>query len=302
MGNDLPLRKFFTEEFRRKRVSQQLSFFEEQRSLLRESLPLIGYFHDNTKYRKEEDHRVLRSFALFQGGEEYKYATAEIGPKDYQEDIVELPYPEGDSVSDTSLRRALIDRRSKRSFSGEPVTIDELSEMVYYSSGITGNNELSIAGNEIEQKFRSYPSGGGLFPVEIYLLMTQDSPIGTGVFHYNPMKHHLAKIANSDISSDNIPSYFSTDSVDIDKAGVIIILTAAFERIRAKYGPRSYRYVLQESGHLAQNLLLITTTLGLAGVPVGGFYDEHIEDLLNINNNLESPIYSVIIGRSDSDD
>lgn len=302
MENDLRLRKFFTKEFRRKRVSQQLSFFEEQRSLQRDSLPIIGYFHDNTKYRKEEDHRVLRSFALFQGGEEYRYATAEVNPKDYQDNVIELPNPEDDTVSDISLRRTLINRRSKRSFSDKPVTIDELSEIMYYSSGITGSNELSIAGDEIEQEFRSYPSGGGLFPVEIYLVMTQDSPIGTGVFHYDPTEHYLTKIVDSDTYSDDISSYFSTDSVDIDEASMIVILTAVFERIRAKYGPRSYRYVLQESGHLAQNLLLITTALGLAGVPVGGFYDDHIEDLLDINNDLESPVYSVVIGRGDTDD
>ncbi|MGI8420822.1 MAG: nitroreductase family protein [Gaiellaceae bacterium] len=62
-------------------------------------------------------------------------------------------------------------------------------------------------------------------------------------------------------------------------------------------GLRGYRFALLEAGHLAQNLLLTGTALELACIPLGGFFDRRMDDLLDLDGVNESMLYAVAVGR-----
>jgi SagB-type dehydrogenase family enzyme len=79
-------------------------------------------------------------------------------------------------------------------------------------------------------------------------------------------------------------------------AAAVIVVSAVFWRSRFKYGLRGYRFVLLEAGHVAQNILLAAAALGLAAVPLGGFYDRRVDELLGVNGVDESALYLLCVG------
>ena len=83
----------------------------------------------------------------------------------------------------------------------------------------------------------------------------------------------------------------------MEGAGALVILTARFERGEARYGERAYRFALSETGHVAQNILLVAEALDLGAVPLGGFCEDELGRHLGLDSRRESPLYVVMLGR-----
>ncbi|MGH7226203.1 MAG: SagB/ThcOx family dehydrogenase, partial [Gemmataceae bacterium] len=84
--------------------------------------------------------------------------------------------------------------------------------------------------------------------------------------------------------------------VDLAPAAAIFFITTKFWRSRAKYGPRGYRYCLQEAGSACQNLSLAAASLDLAHVVLGGFYDDEVHSCLEIDGVDHAVITTVAVG------
>jgi SagB-type dehydrogenase family enzyme len=82
-----------------------------------------------------------------------------------------------------------------------------------------------------------------------------------------------------------------------ERCAIALVVSAMFWRSRFKYGQRGYRFTLLEAGHVVQNVLLAAEALELAAVPVGGFFDRKVAELLDIDGVNEAPLYVVPIGR-----
>ena len=67
-------------------------------------------------------------------------------------------------------------------------------------------------------------------------------------------------------------------------------------RSRFKYGERGYRFALLEAGHAAQNMLLAATALALAALPLGGFYDRRLDELVGADGLDEATLYAIALG------
>jgi SagB-type dehydrogenase family enzyme len=67
-------------------------------------------------------------------------------------------------------------------------------------------------------------------------------------------------------------------------------------RTRFKYGLRGYRFSLLEAGHLVQNVVLAATALGLPAVPLGGWYDRRLDELVGADGLDEASVYAVAVG------
>jgi SagB-type dehydrogenase family enzyme len=80
-------------------------------------------------------------------------------------------------------------------------------------------------------------------------------------------------------------------------ANVCFVLSAIFQRARWKYRKRAYRYVLLEAGHIAQNLYLEATSLGLGACAVGAFMDGSLNDLLGLDGVEEAALYIISVGQ-----
>jgi SagB-type dehydrogenase family enzyme len=199
---------------------------------------------------------------------------------------------EGDALnSNFDLFEAIRNRSSKREMEGRPISLRELSVLLKYSCGIT--HKLSNGNNG-----RVQPSGGARFPIEIYSLVSRPGVgMKSGLFHYGAKNHELDILWDRTFSQEDLEKIASYEFVK--DAALVIFMTAVFWRNQNKYGQRGYRFILQESGHIGQNIYLLCEALGLKCCSLGGFRisDEQIETLLDIDGIEESLIYTLVIGK-----
>lgn len=187
------------------------------------------------------------------------------------------PLPEPSLAGQMSLEETLARRRSVREFDDQPLTTEQLSQLLWAAQGLTN-----------QRGYRTAPSAGALYPLEVYVA-TPD-----GVFHYNPDSHHLIVHSRADARTGLFEAALRQEP--IRQAPAVFVLTAVYERTAAKYGEqRSPRYVHLETGHAAQNLLLTAVALELGAVPIGAFYDEEVQKALGIPLDYE-PLYLIPVG------
>ncbi|NIV39856.1 MAG: SagB/ThcOx family dehydrogenase [Anaerolineae bacterium] len=179
--------------------------------------------------------------------------------------------------SDVSLEQALSDRRSVRDYGYQPLTAADLGQLLWAAQGIT-----------YERGFRTAPSAGALYPLEVYLVTAE------GVFHYEPGHHQLRLVMQGDARPALYQAALSQEPVL--RAPAVFALAAVYARTAQKYGQeRSPRYVHLEAGHAAQNLLLQATALGLGAVPIGAFHDQQVQTALGIPADHQ-PLYLIPVG------
>ena len=178
-----------------------------------------------------------------------------------------------------SFEQALAARRSRREFAPTPLSIAELGQLAWAAQGITDR----------AQGFRTAPSAGALYPLELYFVTS------AGVLHYVPQSHAFEQRSNRDLRREL--SRAALDQEALRLAACDIVITSVTARTRKKYGERATRFVAIEAGHVAQNLLLQATARGLVGVPIGGMDDDAVSGVLNLGPAQE-PLYMVAIGHS----
>jgi SagB-type dehydrogenase family enzyme len=199
-------------------------------------------------------------------------------------------------LPNVSLQNALEQRRSGREFGARPIGRGDLSNLLYYSAGI---RDLSkhIKGGDWEGSFRFYPSAGARYPLEIYPLVLRGSDLEPWLYHYSVKDHALEVLWERDFVKED-PQWLEGALMYpwSREAPLILFVTAVFWRNQMKYGERGYRYILQESGHLGQKIYLVAEALGLSCCALGGFADEEVDKLLDIDGVTESTVYAFAIG------
>jgi len=189
--------------------------------------------------------------------------------------IIKLPAPRLKGT--ISLEECIQKRRSKRAFTAQGLTIDEISQMLWATQGIT----------EPRMGFRSAPSAGALYPLEVYVVKAD------GLYHYQPAGHKLERLGDKDFRASLARAALGQQYVA--QAPIDIVICAVYERVTAKYGNRGIRYTHIEVGHAAQNLLLEAVALGLGAVPIGAFRDDAVMELLSLPED-HKPLYIIPIG------
>ncbi len=188
-----------------------------------------------------------------------------------------LPAP--DLKGKMTLEQALARRRSVRRYASGNLTPAEISQLCWAASGIT----------EPKRRFRTAPSAGALYPLEIYLV-TAD-----GVFHYEPQGHALRVHLKDDRRRALRAAALGQGCVEA--APLCFVIAAAEERTAIKYGGRAWRYCLLEAGHVAQNIHLQATAISLGSVPVGAFHDDDVAETIRLPAG-QRPIYLLQVGRT----
>jgi SagB-type dehydrogenase family enzyme len=197
------------------------------------------------------------------------------------EAIIKLPTPKQDS--DISIEEALIKRRSTRDYKPDPLTIQEVSQLLWATQGITD-----------KKGFRTAPSAGALYPLEVYVVVGDVKNLIDGVYKYNPTQHELLRVLNGNKRSELAKA--ALDQTWVKEAAIDIVIAAVYERTTVKYGDRGVRYVHMEVGHAAQNLCLQASALDLGIVTVGAFYDNQVKTVLSLPDK-EMPLYIIPVGR-----
>ena len=196
---------------------------------------------------------------------------------------ITLPGPDYEGLA---VETAMQKRRSVRNYSGEPITLAQLAQLLFAAQGVTG----SMYGTAL----RTAPSAGALYPFEIYVVGNNVSGLDKGVYHYAVREHALELLKAGDFRDDITEAALQQDM--LGEANVSFVLAAVINRARHKYGERGFRYIYMEAGHISQNIYLQATSLGLGSVAVGAFLDDEVSKLIGVDGEREVPIYLHAVG------
>ena len=203
------------------------------------------------------------------------------GTSDYET----VALPEARLTGNVSLEETLLNRRSVRQYTGEALTLEEVSQLLWAAQGITA----SWGG-------RTAPSAGALYPLEVYLVAGNVKGLAPGVYKYKPDRHELIWVKGKDVRVELAQAALS--QAPVRDGAIDIVISAVYERTTRKYGDRGIRYVHMEAGHAAQNIYLQATALGLGTVTIGAFDDELVEEILSMPEE-EASLYIIPVGRRD---
>lgn len=204
--------------------------------------------------------------------------------------LIELPHPLKNLSR--NLSETLTSRRSSRQFIPGTIDLQQLSTILYFGYGVSREKDKA----KTFRSLRFVPSGGSLYPLEIFFYAGGISNLKPGLYHYNPIGHHLRLIKEGDATTE-ISSAMVQEAI-IENANFILFISAVFERSIFKYGNRGYRFIFLEAGHFAQNINLISQEFGLGCLNIGGYFDRQIDDLLDLDGLTQSTIYMCAIGKS----
>lgn len=202
----------------------------------------------------------------------------------------EIALPQSFTPFTLSLPTALASRVSARNMKPCILTLETVATLLHHAYGITRDNE----GTPFPRPFRMVPSGGALYPLEIFFHSTYISGARPGLYHYNPTRHSLRLLQEGDLSP-RIAEALVQQTIP-QEASLVFFLTAMFERSTFKYGARGYRFILLEAGHVAQNINLVANALGLGCLNIGGYFDRQVDELLGLDGLNHSTIYMQAIG------
>jgi len=197
-------------------------------------------------------------------------------------DIIKLPSP--NFSSGTSVEEALRKRRSIREYTDEPLTISDISQILWSAQGITEEN----------YGLRTAPSAGALYPLELYFSSSNVKDLSPGLYKYKPQNHTIKKIKEGDKRTVIANAALGQDA--IENSSAMVIITAVPERTAVKYGKRTERYVSIEVGHAGQNIYLQSVSLGLGTVMIGAFKDDALKKVLALPEN-EIPLAIMPLGK-----
>lgn len=195
-----------------------------------------------------------------------------------------LPHP--DLTNSSSLWEALRNRRSIRSFTGEPISQVELASILWAAQGVTSSQG--------RRAFRTAPSAGALYPVETYVAVQAVADLTPGIYYYQTLEHCLVQRSTGDAAQ--AATRAALDQRFIADAAITLFWTAVFARSEFRYKERAYRYVYLDAGHIAQNAALAATALGLGSCQIGALYDDECNALLGVDGQREGILYMTTIG------
>ena len=248
--------------------------------------PTASYFHMSTKnshapIEPEDSVRKLRRRARVK-----PMPPPVKGYPDHQQIALPAPRTEGE------FPRVLLERRTWRQFSKAALKLEEMATLLGLTFGVQSWMDIAGVGRVA---LKTSPSGGSRHPIEAYVLARRVKGLERGLYHYHAGNHRL-ELLHKGSPPKKVSSYLNGQWW-FDGASAVVLMTAVFARPQWKYpGPRAYRIVLIDAGHLCQTFCLVATWLGLAPFCTMALADSQIESDLKIDGITESIIYTAGVG------
>jgi len=211
-------------------------------------------------------------------------------------DLIQLPNPRYDSG--TSVEKAMNSRRSVRSYGDEPLSLSDISQILWAAQGITKRTDVPPSKwnpkYEWQGGYRTAPSAGALYAMEVYVPAGKVNGLSNGVYKYIPKTHSLKRVFSEDKRMEIYK--VALQQTSIKDAAAVLIMAGVYERTSYKYGDRAERYVHMEAGFVGENVCLQAVALGLGTVMIGAFQDEGVKKVLALPND-EFPLAIMPLGK-----
>jgi SagB-type dehydrogenase family enzyme len=207
---------------------------------------------------------------------------------DVSRPLIDLPRAANIKITSLDLRQAIEGRRSIRNYSQEPLTIEELSYLLWVTQGVVQVTRGAT--------FRNVPSAGARHALETYLLINNVRDIPVGIYRFLAIEHKLVEInTDPDITDRITQGCLGQDFVR--KSAVTFIWAADAYRMKWRYGERGYRYLHLDAGHACQNLYLGAGSVDCGVCAIAAFSDDHMNELLRLDGVEQFVIYVATVGK-----
>jgi SagB-type dehydrogenase family enzyme len=198
--------------------------------------------------------------------------------------------PEPETQLSTKFTDVIINRRSRRNYIRKSISLPTLSNLLYFTYGPTKSEKS----NQGEFVYRTAPSAGALFPIELFIVVQRVNELKPGVYRYLAKDHelelYLSDIDEKDFFQAGMEQSFINDSA------VVLLLTAFPNKIFWKYNIRSYRYIYLDAGHIAQNAYLAAEALNIGSCEIGAFFDDYLNSLFQFDEKEAFIVSLITIG------
>lgn len=208
-----------------------------------------------------------------------------------------------------SLGTAIRARRSIRQMTDASMTIEDLSTILYYADGVTG--ELTLAseekdllplktlGDNYNATLRAAPSGGGLFPITLYMVLRNVEGIEDGVYYYLPVEHAIRLVKSLDGEMKNELNTVAEWGTNIEQNNINIIMFYVYNLYNnsRKYLDMAYDFAMVEVGQISENVQLTCTAEGIACCDIGGFEKYKCENFIEVDGLTKNIVNVTIIGK-----
>lgn len=244
--------------------------------MVRERERIGDFYHQETKYRRD---------AMPRGGLDWARQ-----PPPYKESpagLKYIPLQPPEQRDGKPMWEMIAQRRSHREFSQQPITLPELSQLIWATQGITER----AWGYDL----RAAPSAGALYPIETYVVVNRVNGLNPGIYHFNVKEYQLILLREGNFGEDLSNAGLGQEM--LEEASCVFVWTAMVARSKWKYRERAYRYIYIDAGHIGQNLYLAATAMNLGCCTIGAFFDEEIDRLIGVDGKEEISVYLGAVGR-----
>lgn len=211
-----------------------------------------------------------------------KYGGINTGNQDLTDMPMKIKLSRLETSGRNRIEEIIAKRRSVRIYKDKKLPESFISRLLWAAQGIS-----------LEDRLRTSPSAGALYPLEIHVVTGENTELEPGVYRYIPEDHTLVREISGDIREKLSKAALSQPM--IKNAPVSFVISAVYSRITGKYDSRGLRYAHMEAGHSAQNVYLLGVELGIGTCSVGAFDDEGVKKVLKLPAN-EEPLYILPLG------
>ena len=198
-----------------------------------------------------------------------------------------LPKEKWKNIGRISLKKAILNRQSRRKYTQESLTIEELSFLLYSTQGVRKKTE--------KYSLRTVPSGGARHPFETYLFIWNVEGLVKGIYRYLPLEHSLCfeqkyiKGMEKKLNEATLEQFW--------KPAVYFIWTAVPYRTEWRYIDASPKLVALDAGHLCQNLYLACEAIRCGTCGIGAYDQKLCDDFVKVDGKDEFVIYLAPVGK-----
>lgn len=205
-------------------------------------------------------------------------------------ELIDLPDPDSLDV-ETELLEAISDRRSRRSFTDEPLALEELSFLLWATQGVKKHTDHGHA-------YRVVPSAGCRHTFETYIAAFKVDGLDQAIYRYIPLEHKLIKVTEYEDLEEKVTEAARGQSFVGDCAATFIWTTIPY-RMEWRYGEASYKVISLDAGHVCQNLYLSCEAIDAGTCAIGAYDQDLMDNLVEVDGEDEFTIYVAPVGKID---
>jgi SagB-type dehydrogenase family enzyme len=231
----------------------------------------------------------IRKKVDFTKTDQYRGVTPPPVQKPCPEDRERIVLPEPEEPGGTLLREAMAKRASRRNFSWDPLSMEELSFLLWATQGMKEKPDGGHAK-------RVVPSAGCRHALETYLAVFRVSGLPKGVYRYLPLEHALVEVSRPE-AVETLTARAALGQAFAGAGAVTFLWTAVPYRMEWRYGDASYKVIALDAGHVCQNLYLACEAVSAGACAIAAYDQERADRLAGVDGEDEFVVYMAAVGK-----